>query len=165
MWPAYGYKRRRQHGLAALRTMTGWLERDIFPFIGQAAISTLTPKDILLCQQRMEARGVMESPHRVKQICGQVFRFAVASDLVERDVTADLKGALSVVKTTNYRPSQTPGRSGHSCVPSTDMRDILTRSPLSSYRHYSLYGPASYGPQSGHKSTSIPPGGGYLARG
>lgn len=63
--------------------VTGWLERDIFPFIGQAAISTLTPKDILLCQQRMEARGVMESPHRVKQICGQVFRFAVASDLVE----------------------------------------------------------------------------------
>lgn len=76
--------------------VTSWLERDIFPLIGQTAIATLTPRDVLLCLQRMEARGVLESAHRVKQICGQVFRFAVASDLVERDVTADLKGALSV---------------------------------------------------------------------
>lgn len=92
--------------------VTGWLKRDVFPFIGQAAIATLTPKDILLCLQRMEARGVMESTHRVKQICGQVFRFAVASDLVKRDVTADLKGALSVVKTTSYAAITDPRHVG-----------------------------------------------------
>jgi integrase len=33
----------------------------------------------------------------VKQVCGQIFRFAVATDLAERDVTADLKGALASV--------------------------------------------------------------------
>jgi integrase len=32
---------------------------------------------------------------RVKQICGQVFRYAVASGSAERDVTQDLKGALA----------------------------------------------------------------------
>lgn len=50
----------------------------------------------------MEARGAIDSAHRVKQICGQVLRYAVATGLVERDVTADLKGALSVVPKTNY---------------------------------------------------------------
>jgi integrase len=50
----------------------------------------------------MEARGVGESTHRVNQICGQVFRFAVASGMIERDVTADLKGALKVIKTKHY---------------------------------------------------------------
>lgn len=76
--------------------VAGWLERDVSPVIGHAAISALTLKDVLLCLQRMEARGVMESAHRVKQICGQIFRFAVASDLADGDVTADLKGAQAL---------------------------------------------------------------------
>jgi hypothetical protein len=50
----------------------------------------------------MEARGVVESAHRVRQVCGQVFCFAVVTGIVERDITADLKGALSTPKKTNY---------------------------------------------------------------
>lgn len=38
----------------------------------------------------------------VKQICGQAFRYAVSTGFAERDVTADLKGALSSVSKTNY---------------------------------------------------------------
>jgi integrase len=50
----------------------------------------------------MEARGAIESAHKVKQLCGQVFRFAVASGLAERDVTADLKGALVAIPKKYY---------------------------------------------------------------
>lgn len=82
--------------------VTGWLEKDVFPYLGAAPVSTLTPRDVLVCIQRMEARGVNESAHRVKQICGQVLRFAVATGLAERDVTADLKGALTVPVRGNY---------------------------------------------------------------
>jgi hypothetical protein len=55
----------------------------------------------------MEARNVGESTHRVKQICGQVIRFAVASGIVERDVTVDLKGALQMTlrKMMKVKPS------------------------------------------------------------
>jgi integrase len=42
----------------------------------------------------MEARGALDSVHRVKQICGQVFRYGVASGSTDRDVTQDLKDAL-----------------------------------------------------------------------
>jgi integrase len=50
----------------------------------------------------MEARGAIESAHRVKQLCGQVFRFAVATGLAERDVTVDLKGALASAPTSHF---------------------------------------------------------------
>jgi integrase len=92
--------------------VTGWLQRDVFPVIGSTPITKLTPRDVLVCVQRMEARGAVESAHRVKQICGQVFRFAVATALVERDVTADLKGALSTPVKRNYAAITAPKQAG-----------------------------------------------------
>lgn len=92
--------------------VTGWLEKDVFPYLGKSAVSTLKPRDILVCVQRMEARGVFESAHRVRQICGQVLRFAVATGLAERDVTADLKGALSVPVRGNYAAIVDPKPAG-----------------------------------------------------
>lgn len=50
----------------------------------------------------IEKRGAIESAHKIKQLCGQVFRFAVASGLADRDMTADLRGALSAVPEAHY---------------------------------------------------------------
>lgn len=88
--------------------VTGWLKKDAFPYLGSMPIASIKPRDVLLAVQRMEARGAVESAHRVRQICGQVFRFAVAAGLVERDVTADLKGALAAPKKTHYAAITTP---------------------------------------------------------
>lgn len=77
--------------------ITAWLEHDVFPVIGKQAISTIGPRDVLAAVRRMEAREAIDSAHRVKQICGQVFRFAVAEGAAERDVTTDLRGALAAV--------------------------------------------------------------------
>lgn len=83
--------------------VTNWLEKDVFPFIGKLPISTIRAKDVLdKVARRMEARGIHESAHRIVQICSQVFRYAVAIGLVERDVTVDLRGALVSVDKTNY---------------------------------------------------------------
>ena len=75
--------------------VTTWLEKDVFPWIGAMPISTIGPRDVLAALRKMEARGALDSVQRVKQICGQVFRYAVASGSAERDVTQDLKGALA----------------------------------------------------------------------
>ena len=77
--------------------ITTWLESNVFPVIGKQAISTIGPRDVLAAVRRMEARGAIDSAHRVKQICGQVFRFAVAEGAAERDVTTDLRGALAAI--------------------------------------------------------------------
>jgi integrase len=80
----------------------GWLEHDVFPYIGKRAVSELKPRDVLLMVQKVEARGAFDSAHRIKQMCGQVFRFAVALDLAPRDVTVDLRGALTIIPRTNH---------------------------------------------------------------
>lgn len=40
----------------------------------------------------------METAHRALQNCGQIFRYAIATGRAERDISADLKGALPPVK-------------------------------------------------------------------
>ncbi|WP_426175032.1 phage integrase central domain-containing protein [Massilia sp. TWR1-2-2] len=40
--------------------VTGWLEKDVFPYVGKAAMSTLKPRDILVCVQRMATRAPVE---------------------------------------------------------------------------------------------------------
>jgi integrase len=92
--------------------VTGWLEKKVFPAIGGMPISAVGPRDVLAVAQKMEAHGNIESAHRVMQICGQVFRYAVATGSAERDVTADLKGALSTVQVTSYAAITEPRQAG-----------------------------------------------------
>jgi integrase len=91
---------------------TTWLERNVFPAIGALPISSIGPRDVLAMLQKIEARGAVESAHKIKQLCGQVFRFAVASGLAERDVTADLRGALSAIPKTHYAAITEPAEVG-----------------------------------------------------
>ena len=75
--------------------ITSWLEKDVIPFIGALPMSSIGPRDVLAALRKMEARGALDSVHRVKQVTGQVFRYAVAIGAAERDVTQDLKGSLA----------------------------------------------------------------------
>jgi len=75
--------------------VTAWLEKDAFPLIGAMPIATIGPRDVLATVRKIEARGAIDTAHRVTQLCGQVFRYAVATGSAERDVTQDLKGALT----------------------------------------------------------------------
>jgi integrase len=84
-----------------------WLEKDAFPFIGNMPISTIGPRDVLdKVVRKVEARGAIDTAHRLKQLCGQVFRYAVVTGLAERDVTADLREAL-VTKTQKHHAAIT----------------------------------------------------------
>jgi integrase len=71
------------------------LERDLLPYLGTLPLGDITPPKLLAVLRRVEARGAVESAHRLKQVVGAVFRFAVATGRAERDITPDLKGALS----------------------------------------------------------------------
>ncbi|MDP1665510.1 MAG: integrase arm-type DNA-binding domain-containing protein [Methylobacter sp.] len=74
------------------------LERNIFPWLGSKPITDILPKDILECLRRVEDRGTIETAHRTLQICGQVYRYAVATGRAERDITPDLRGSLPPAK-------------------------------------------------------------------
>jgi integrase len=77
------------------------LERDVFPYIGARPIKEINAPELLTVLRRVEARGTFELAHRIRTICGQVFRYAVAAGCAERDPAADLRGALSPVQTIN----------------------------------------------------------------
>jgi integrase len=70
------------------------LERDVFPWIGARPIAEITAPELLAVLRRIESRGAIETAHRAHQNCGQVFRYAVATDRAHRDPSADLRGAI-----------------------------------------------------------------------
>ncbi|ABK98935.1 tyrosine-type recombinase/integrase [Pelobacter propionicus] len=74
------------------------LERDIFPWLGSKPVADVKPVDLLAVLRRIEGRGALETAHRVRTICGQVLRYAVATGRAERDSAADLRGALPPVR-------------------------------------------------------------------
>ena len=93
--------------------ITTLLEKDVFPFIGSMPISTIRPRDVLdKAVRKIEARGSIDTAHRAKQICGQIFRYAVAVGLTERDVTVDLRGALAAIPESHFSAITEPAQAG-----------------------------------------------------
>ena len=78
------------------RTIISRLERDILPPLGNLLISEITTKDVLASLRLVEARQAYESAHRIKTIIGQVFNFAIVSDIagVENNPAAGLSKVL-----------------------------------------------------------------------
>lgn len=83
---------------ANTETVTRQLEANIFPWIGQRPIAEIKAPELLAVLRRMEERGVLESARRARTMCGQIFRYAIATGRAERDIAADLRGALEAPK-------------------------------------------------------------------
>lgn len=95
----------------ASRTLTR-LENDVFPWLGKENIADITPPQLLEVLRRVENRGALETAHRILQVCGQIFRYAVATGRAERDAAADLKGALPPSKPKHYALVTEPAKVG-----------------------------------------------------
>jgi len=80
----------------------GRLEKDVFPWLGGRAIAEIKAPEVLTVLRRVEARGALDTAHRVHQNCGQVFRYAVATGRAERDISSDLRGALPAARHTHF---------------------------------------------------------------
>jgi integrase len=88
------------------------LEKDIFPWIGNRPIKDIAAPELLAALRRMESRGALELAHRMREYCGMVFRYAVATGKAERDSSGDLKGALAPVKTKHHASVTDPKKIG-----------------------------------------------------
>lgn len=80
------------------KTVIARLRLDVFPVLGARTIGDIKAPEVLAMLRRIESRGALEVAHRIKALCGQVFRYAVATGRAERDPTADLKGSLKPYK-------------------------------------------------------------------
>lgn len=70
------------------------LELYVFPWLGNRPITDITAPEVLQVIKRPQNQSKLETAHRALQAVGQVMRYAVQNGKAERDVTADLRGAL-----------------------------------------------------------------------
>ncbi|MGY0579432.1 MAG: tyrosine-type recombinase/integrase [Paraglaciecola chathamensis] len=92
------------------------IQRDLIPALGQLPISDITAPMLLQVLRKIEARGVIETANRTKQVAGQIFRYAVATGRAERDPTPDLKGALQTHKVKHFAAITDPEAFGRLLV-------------------------------------------------
>lgn len=78
--------------------VTRLLTVNVFPWIGKIPIIEVKAPELLSVLRRMEDRGILDSAHRTRAICGQIFRYAIATGRADHDVAADLRGALTPPK-------------------------------------------------------------------
>lgn len=88
------------------------IQRDLLPYLGTLPLDDITPPQLLAVLRRVESRGATESAHRIKQVAGQIFRYGVATGRAQRDITPDLKGALSTHQTQHFPAITEPDKVG-----------------------------------------------------
>lgn len=82
------------------------LQNELLPWLAKRPITEIKSTELLSILRKIEARGHIETAHRVKSVAGEVFRFGVHEGLCERDITQDLKGALQTPDVVHF-PSMT----------------------------------------------------------
>lgn len=69
------------------------LEADVFPVIGARPVAELTTAEFRDVVRRIEQRGAPELARRALTTCGQIMRYAIAHDLIQRNPVADIRPA------------------------------------------------------------------------
>ena len=71
------------------------LESNIFPVLGKRPLDQIEAPELLQAIRKIETRGSYDLAHRVLQVCGQVFRYGIATGRCTRNLSVDLRGALT----------------------------------------------------------------------
>jgi integrase len=88
-------------------------ERAIFPHIGKLPIADIKPSDLLQTIKLIEQRGNIQTAHRAMMNCGQVFRYAMATDRASTDISFVLRGSLTPIVEKHHASIQDPKKIGH----------------------------------------------------
>lgn len=110
-WVATIHQAKVSAGHAA-RTLIRF-EQDVFPWLGLLPIIAIEAPALLAVLRRVEARGAIETTHRIKDACGQVFRYGIASGVCQRNPAADLRDALKPVNVKHMASVTDPQQVGH----------------------------------------------------
>ncbi|CAM5416825.1 tyrosine-type recombinase/integrase [Sphingobium scionense] len=89
-----------------------WLLGMAYPMIGSFPVSKISPQEVLAVLRKVEATGRYESARRMRSVLSRVFRYAIATARADRDVAADLRGALITPKVRHLAAITTPKEAG-----------------------------------------------------
>lgn len=79
-----------------------YFEKDIFPMIGDADISTIKASEMLICLKSIENRGALEIARKMRQRCSEVFQYAIITNRAEINPARELSKAMNTYTPKNY---------------------------------------------------------------
>ncbi|EAM6080924.1 DUF4102 domain-containing protein [Salmonella enterica] len=77
-------------------------EKDVFPYIGSRPVAEIKPMELLAVLSVLNDRGATEKLRKVRQRCGEVFRYAVITGRAEYNPAPDLVSAFAPHKKEHY---------------------------------------------------------------
>jgi len=84
------------------------LERLAFPFLGRVPVAEITAAAILEVLRRIEARGTVDTAHRVRALIAQALDLAVQTGRATGNPARSLRGALRPATETHFAAPTTP---------------------------------------------------------
>lgn len=130
-WHAMKLKRKWTQSTAD-KTMTQ-LEAYAFPEIGHLPIASVKASQILAMLRKVEARGIAYTAVRLREVCGQIFRYGVATGRAEGNPAAHLIGALHKPEV-SHRPAITERREFGAFL--RDLREATNYDPVTRHAAY-----------------------------
>lgn len=93
----YWFQRKAQDGRAesTLRLMRGYLDNDVLPALGDKLLTEITRRDCADLQERIEARGALNTRDKIRVALRQIFSQAIARGLCENNPASEL-GSIAV---------------------------------------------------------------------
>ncbi|MDE9436420.1 tyrosine-type recombinase/integrase [Xenorhabdus bovienii] len=84
------------------KEMMETFEKDVFPYIGNRPIAEIKPMELMAVLSRMNDRGATEKLRKVRQRCGEVWRYAIVTGRAEYNPAPDLVSAFAPHKKEHY---------------------------------------------------------------
>lgn len=97
------YQRRYDRWSVSYREeMMRTFEKDVFPYIGHRPIKDIKPMELLAVLSKIETRGATEKVRKVRQRCGEVWKYAVVTGRAEYNPAPDLASAVAPHEKEHY---------------------------------------------------------------
>lgn len=125
-------KSKRWAKVTADKAMTH-LQSYAFPEIGKLPIDSIKAAELLAMLRKVEAQGIAYTASRLREMCGQIFRYAVATGRANDNPAAHLLGAM-VKPATTHRPAITDRREFGEFL--RDLRAAENFEPITRYAVY-----------------------------
>lgn len=92
------------------------MEQHVFPRIGDLPLTEIMIPDVVEVVEAIGKRGTVETAKRMKQLIGQVFRYAAQRGMCQHNPAADLRDILP-----------TPEEKHHACIHPKELPELLAK--------------------------------------
>jgi len=102
----YFKKRSLEIAPTTLKKQVNAMKKDFYPIIGNKSIDKIERAELVKIAQTIQERGANETAHRLINLCGQIWRYALQLDKVKHNIVADIS-KNDVLQSFTHTPMRT----------------------------------------------------------